>query len=83
MHRLPRARGDRCGGLTPLVLAGIALVLAGAAADLAVHVLAPALPPALSWLLGVDGTNAHMLTLVGMLVAVLGLVVQARTSRTA
>jgi hypothetical protein len=52
----------------------------GAVADFAFHVLAPTLPPAVGALLGIDGANAHVLTLVGMLVAVLGLVIQARTA---
>jgi hypothetical protein len=62
------------------VLTGLVLVLAGAAADLAFHLLASALPPAASALVGVDGIHAHLLTLVGMLVAVLGIVLQARSS---
>jgi hypothetical protein len=55
-------------------------VLVGAAADLAFHLLAPTLPPLLDALLGVDGVNGHLLTLAGMLVAALGLVIQARTA---
>jgi hypothetical protein len=67
-------------GLAPLVLAGLAVVFVGAAADVAFHVLTPPLPFALSALLGVDGVHAHLLTLAGMLAAVLGLVDQARSS---
>jgi hypothetical protein len=55
-------------------------VLVGAAADLAFHVLASALPSALCALVGDNGVHAHLLTLAGMLVAVLGLVAQARSS---
>jgi hypothetical protein len=62
------------------VLAGLVLVFAGAVADFAFHLLAPPLPPAVSALLGPDGGHAHLLTLFGMVVAVSGLVVQARTS---
>jgi len=69
-------------GLTPLVQAGLALVLVGAGADLAFHLLGPVWPSALNALFGGDGLRAHLLTLVGMLVAVLGLVVQARSSST-
>jgi hypothetical protein len=58
----------------------LALVVAGAAADLAFHLLAPALASALSALLGGGGVHAHLLTLVGMVVTVLGLVGQARSS---
>jgi hypothetical protein len=39
-------------------VAGLAVVFTGAAADLAFHLLAPALPSALSALLGVDGVHA-------------------------
>jgi hypothetical protein len=74
-----RALADR-RGLAPLVLAGLAVVFVGAAADLAFHVLAPALPSALRALLGVDGVHAHVLTFVGMLLTVVGLVDQARSS---
>jgi hypothetical protein len=66
--------------LTPLVQVGLALVLVGACADVAFHVLGPLWPAALNAVFGVDGLRAHLLTLVGMLVAVVGLVVQARTS---
>jgi hypothetical protein len=56
------------------------MVLVGAAADLVFHLLVLSLPSAASALLGVDGAHAHLLTLVGMVVAVLGLVAQARSS---
>jgi hypothetical protein len=74
-----RALAER-RGLVPLVRAGLAVVFVGGAADLAFHLLVPALPPAVSPLLGVDGVHAHLLTFVGMLVTVLGLVDQARSS---
>ena len=74
-----RALAHRPHGLAPPVLTGLVLVFAGAAAD-AFHLLAPALPPAASALVGVDGGHAHLLTMLGMLVAIIGLVVQARSS---
>jgi hypothetical protein len=74
-----RALANSPRGLAPLVLAGVGVVLLGAAADLAFHLLAPALPSALSALLGRGGVHAHLLTLVGMVVTVLGLVGQARS----
>ena len=66
--------------LAPLVAAGLAVVFVGAAADLVFHLLAPSLPSAMRALLGDRGVHAHLLTLAGMLVAVLGLVGQARSS---
>ena len=75
-----RAIANRIRELTPTVQAGLALVLLGAGADLAFHVLGPVWPAALGAVFGADGFRAHLLTLVGMLVAVLGLVVQARSS---
>lgn len=68
--------------LTPLVQAGLTLVCVGAGADLAFHLLGPVWPSAMHAWFGVDGLRAHLLTLVGMLVAVLGLVVQARSAAT-
>jgi hypothetical protein len=65
----------------PLVLAGLALLALGALADLSFHVLAPALPSGpLVALVGADGVRAHLLTLLGMVVAVCGLVQQGRST---
>ena len=76
------ALANRIRDLTPLVRVGLAIVLVGACADLAFHLLASTWPSALHAVFGADGLRAHLLTLVGMLVAVLGLVVQARSSAT-
>ena len=70
----------RLRGLPPMVRLGLALVLAGGLGDGAFHLLASPLPPALDALLGADGGRAHLLTFFGMLVAVLGLMWQARSS---
>lgn len=72
-HRLARA------DLTWLLPTGLAGVVAGAVADVAFHVRAPLGPVVAAWL-GSDGHNAHLLTFVGMLVAVVGLIVRARAS---
>jgi hypothetical protein len=78
--RRSRVRVQHVRGLAPLLLVGPALILAGAAADLAFHLLAQPLSPTLAALIGANGVRAHLLTLIGMLVTVLGLVVQARAA---
>ena len=75
-----RALAHSPHGLAPPVLTGLVLVFAGAAADLAFHLLGSTLPPAASALVGVDGGHAHLLTMLGMLLAIVGLVVQAHSS---
>jgi hypothetical protein len=60
--------------IAPLVALGLVLVLAGGLADVAFHAAPPALGQELAPLLGADGVRAHLLTLIGMLVACAGLI---------
>jgi len=65
-----------CRSLPWLCLLGTAILLLGAAADLAFHLFGA--PPSL---VGNDGYRAHLVTFVGMLISVFGLVVRAVQTR--
>jgi len=60
------------GSLSPLLRLGLLVFLLGACADLAFHLLAAPAGGALAALLGPDGSRAHLVTLVGMVVVLLG-----------
>ena len=60
--------------LSPLVAAGLAVLLVGGLGDLAFHAAPPDLATALVPLVGPAGERAHLLTFGGMLVAVVGLI---------
>jgi hypothetical protein len=62
----------RLTALSPLVQAGLLVLFLGAAGDLAYH----ALPATFEPLLGLEGYRAHLITFVGMLVMLVGVIRQ-------
>jgi hypothetical protein len=59
--------------LSPLVAAGLAVLLVGGLGDVIFHAAPPALAAVLAPLVGPAGERAHLLTFAGMLIASVGL----------